>query len=119
MREYKGKLKLVNSLLDTSSFSLDIGAKTNPIGKITLDIDKSVRPAIVGDTRYLPFKKNFFEVIFFLDVIEHLPLNSEPKALEEIHRVLQHNGRLVLTTPIDSFLYTFSDAAFWFKKHRH
>jgi len=47
----------------------------------------------------LPFKDNFFDVITFSEVIEHL----EPKKLEfvfnEIKRVLKNNGLFLISTP--------------------
>ena len=45
----------------------------------------------------LPFKENFFDMILFNDVIEHL---ENPKvALENISRVLKKGGVLYITTP--------------------
>jgi len=45
-----------------------------------------------------PFEDRSFDIVLFLDVIEHL--HSSPKrALKEINRVLKPNGALILTTP--------------------
>lgn len=45
----------------------------------------------------LPFADDSFDVIFFLDVIEHL--SAPKKSLQEIRRVLRKDGYLVVTTP--------------------
>lgn len=52
---------------------------------------------IVGDVHSLPFKKEIFDLVTFLEVIEHL--DSPIQALREISRVLETNGKLILTTP--------------------
>lgn len=45
----------------------------------------------------LPFDGDSFDVIFFLEVLEHL--SAPKKSLQEIKRVLQKDGYLVITTP--------------------
>jgi methionine biosynthesis protein MetW len=45
----------------------------------------------------LPFENNYFDIIFFGDIIEHL-FNPEA-ALQEIKRILKPNGRLILSCP--------------------
>lgn len=45
-----------------------------------------------------PFEGESFDIVFFLDVIEHIH-NSPKKALKEIRRILVSNGILVITTP--------------------
>ena len=44
-----------------------------------------------------PFKDAFFEIVFLMEVIEHL-VNPD-NCLREINRVLKHSGVLVMTTP--------------------
>jgi len=45
-----------------------------------------------------PFKDQSFNIVFLLDVIEHIPSSPE-KVLKEIRRVLTANGIFVMTTP--------------------
>jgi SAM-dependent methyltransferase len=45
-----------------------------------------------------PFEANWFDVVLFCEVIEHLLMNPLG-ALREVHRVLRPGGSLVVTTP--------------------
>ncbi len=60
-----------------------------------------------------------FDKILLLEVIEHLPKNTEAQALKEIHRLLKEGGTLVLSTPNDTFLTAIFDPAYWLIGHRH
>lgn len=52
---------------------------------------------VQGDCYHLPFEDGSFDIVLLTDVIEHL---KDPQAcLKEIRRVLNHSGRLVVTTP--------------------
>ena len=46
-----------------------------------------------------PFKKNFFDVITNLQLIEHLTIEDNIKLMKETYRVLKKKGRLIITTP--------------------
>lgn len=60
----------------------------------------------VGSVNNLPFEDNSFDVVIFLAVLEHIPKDTEPQALAEIHRVLKPNGLLILETP-NKHLFSF------------
>ncbi|MFQ6037799.1 MAG: class I SAM-dependent methyltransferase [Candidatus Aminicenantales bacterium] len=45
----------------------------------------------------LPFKSGAFDLVVSLDYLEHL--DEDEQCLQEIHRVLKPNGRLILATP--------------------
>ena len=47
----------------------------------------------------LPFKKNYFDVITMLAVIEHLDNEQISWILKECYSVLKKNGVLIITTP--------------------
>lgn len=57
--------------------------------------DKKVK-LILGDASNLPFKNNSFDKVIISEVIEHV--QKEDQVLSEIHRVLNLNGIMVLTT---------------------
>jgi ubiquinone/menaquinone biosynthesis C-methylase UbiE len=73
----------------------------------------------VGNALHLKFKNNSFETVTILDVIEHIPKNTEEKCLKEIKRVLKPNGHLIISTPNAHLLSILLDPAFFLLDHRH
>ncbi|GIV11261.1 MAG: type 11 methyltransferase [Fimbriimonadales bacterium] len=57
----------------------------------------------------LPFVSESFQVAFALDVLEHLP--DERPALQELYRVLQPNGLLIVSVPAYRWLWSKHDIA--------
>lgn len=57
-----------------------------------------------GSVTNLPFKSNTFQGLICLDVISHLTVKNDLKALKEFHRILKPGGILVLNLPAFSFL---------------
>lgn len=51
---------------------------------------------VQGDIRNLPFKDNFFDIVFDLSTLDHLPENQALKVLQEYTRVIKKGGVLVL-----------------------
>lgn len=51
---------------------------------------------VSAHSSHMPFKEKSFDIINFTEVIEHL--NNPQKALEEIHRLLKDDGKLILST---------------------
>lgn len=47
----------------------------------------------------LPLAENFYDKIFLLAVIEHMPLISVLPLFYELRRVLKKGGKIILTTP--------------------
>lgn len=68
-------------------------------------------PTIYGDAQKLSFGDNTFDVISFMEVLEHLP-NPEI-AVQECCRVLKPNGKLFFSMP---FLYPIHDAPFDYQR---
>lgn len=59
---------------------------------------KTKAKLVLGNlNKTLPYKSNFFDAIFALDIIEHL--ESPYKFLLELHRVLKKEGILFVQTP--------------------
>ena len=50
------------------------------------------------ETDKLPFKDNFFDLIIFTEIIEHLTLNPN-NYMQKLKKILKKNGKLLITTP--------------------
>ena len=51
----------------------------------------------------IPIKKPVFDVVTALEIIEHV--NKPEKVLKEIKRILKRNGKAIVSTPNNSFLW--------------
>lgn len=69
-------------------------------------------------TEPMPFKKNSFDVVFFLMTIEHLPKGTEFVSIKNINRVTKKNGLLFLSTMNDHMIGNYFDPAYFFG-HKH
>lgn len=68
----------------------------------------------------LPFKDNFFDVIFAADVLEHF--YERKFILKEFYRVLKKKGVLLISGPTENMIYKISRRIifwFWKKKEDH
>jgi ubiquinone/menaquinone biosynthesis C-methylase UbiE len=79
--------KLVKNQLES------IGIKT-----ICCDINKNLKPDVVGDIRKLPFENNAFDTVVAFEVLEHQPFEDFEKALLELKRVSKKN--IIISVPI-------------------
>ena len=52
-----------------------------------------------GRLTALPYAGGEFDRAMCLDVLEHLPFDEQPTALEELHRVLKPGGELLVSVP--------------------
>ena len=109
---------LEKELLDIEKTIKIVGVE--PDRKAVAFANKNIKNAkfLVGDALKLPVKENFADIVTLFDVIEHVPTNTERQALEEVNRVLKHNGLLFLSTPNSTFFMNLLDPAFYFG-HRH
>lgn len=94
----------------TSVRTLDIGAGGSSYqrffpNRVTIDIDPTRKPDIVGDAENLPFKDGEFECILCTEVLEHI--QNTARAVGEMRRVLKPGGTLILTT---RFVYPIHDS---------
>lgn len=72
-----------------------------------------------GSALKMPFKDKFFDTVVFSEVLEHLPIGTEKRAISEINRVLKPNGTLILTTPSNHIISIILDPAYFLIGHRH
>jgi len=81
---------------------LEIGGGLNPLPIDHINMDILDNPSIdikhnLEDTPY-PFKDNSFNTIIGLYIIEHISWRRVKTVLEELYRILNYDGSLILTT---------------------
>ena len=88
---------------------LDVGGRkirkrgdfTPPADKVDswqyLNIDASSNPDYLSSADKIPVEDNFFDMVIMTEVLEHL--ENPEDALNEVYRVLKHNGKLVASMP--------------------
>ncbi len=74
---------------------------------------------MIGSAIDLPFEDNFFDTVVSWDVIEHIPVKTENKMLEEISRVLKPEGVASISTPYKHLINNLMDPAWFLIGHRH
>jgi 2-polyprenyl-3-methyl-5-hydroxy-6-metoxy-1,4-benzoquinol methylase len=84
-------LKVANDL-DFQVVGVEPSSYLCEFGKREYNLD--LRPSILQDQE---FKDNEFDIISMWDVIEHL--DQPGKVLEEIHRILKPDGKLIINYP--------------------
>lgn len=74
---------------------------------------------LIAGADKLPFSNSYFDTVLMMDVIEHLPKESEISVLKEIRRVIKPGGILIISTPNKHFLSILLDPAYFLIGHRH
>lgn len=74
---------------------------------------------IVAKADKLPLPNSYFDTVFLMDVLEHVPKGSEDEVLRQIHRVIKPGGILVISTPNKHPLSILLDPAYFLLGHRH
>ncbi|NJN67368.1 MAG: class I SAM-dependent methyltransferase [Chloroflexaceae bacterium] len=64
-----------------------------------IDLNYESDYVLRGSACRIPFQDQSVGLVLFLDVLEHLAFEEQPKALEEFYRVLSPKGYLVLSIP--------------------
>lgn len=111
------KFNFVKKNIITSHCHLDIGCGSGTFisllnNKLSVGIDISKKQINFARKNYssknkkffvykkkIPFKKNYFDSISLIELIEHLSDNQIKLLMKEVHRVLKKNGSIYITTP--------------------
>ena len=86
-----GRGVLTNEIraFNIKAFGLDLGQDVETVGA-------------VGNAICAPFATSTFAVILALDIIEHLPMDAQPRLWWEIRRLLRPGGLLLATVPTET-----------------
>jgi ubiquinone/menaquinone biosynthesis C-methylase UbiE len=99
----------------------NVNAKCKCYGVDVIDSDIAVKLDCtfkVGDVRALPFPDAFFDIVFVLDILEHLK-DDVDLAIKELRRVMKPEGIVILSGPTESIFYQFCRRIlFWVDKKR-
>jgi len=87
---------------DVTGIELDAGA-------VAFCRERGLEQVVEGSAESLPFSDGAFDMVFALDVIEHL--DDDEAGLREFLRVLKPGGKLVVTVPAYQFLWSQHDEA--------
>ena len=87
------------NFLDKKKISYGVDVSSNQIKYARKKYQTKKHKFFLVKNNILPFKKNTFDVITNLQLIEHLPMESNKKLIKETYRVLKPSGKLIITTP--------------------
>jgi 2-polyprenyl-3-methyl-5-hydroxy-6-metoxy-1,4-benzoquinol methylase len=108
---YARKLRWVDGVFERISKDariLDVGAgegalveRYRGIGFDVVGVDSAFDSELVtrADLLSLPFEAGTFDVVLCLDVLEHIELLSQPRAVAEIARVMKPRAKLLVSVP--------------------
>lgn len=64
-----------------------------------IDLNVSSDHVFKGDILDMPYGEDSFDLVLFLDVIEHLNVQDQLPALMELKRILKDDGKIVISIP--------------------
>ncbi|MBG0784430.1 MAG: methyltransferase domain-containing protein [Anaerolineaceae bacterium] len=97
----RGEIAYQSAMKDSRVIGLDYAFAA-------LDLAKKLRekaqekgkpfPLMLSDARNLPFPENTFDIIFMLDIVEHLAQDDLISVFRQVHHCLKPGGRLIIHT---------------------
>lgn len=108
---YLEKLKFVNKFLIRNAKGkkiLDVGSGDGALVEKYhkqgyniqgLDLNYSSKSVKKGNITKLPYKRDSFDIVLCLDMLQYLTFKDQERALQEIERVTKKNGFILITVP--------------------
>ncbi|MEM2351264.1 MAG: class I SAM-dependent methyltransferase [Thermoproteota archaeon] len=96
----RGELILNCALKGSTAIGCDFSSDALKLAKSAIDQLPLKNNAFLcqADVKYLPFRDGIFDLIFLIDVAEHLYPDELRKCLTEIYRVLKSTGTVIIHT---------------------
>jgi len=95
---------LCRLIRESSRLAIAVDVDGETLQRVRLADDRAI--LVEASATRLPIRTASVDIVLFLDVLEHV--DNEPRAIEEIHRVLRPGGTLLLSVP-HSGLFAFLD----------
>jgi len=89
-------------------FALPVGMDISPIA-LAIARGRVAIPLVAGDAWKLPFADGSFDLVTYLDVLEHV--RHDIACIEECRRVLRPGGYMIVSAPAMDFLWSEHDEA--------
>jgi 2-polyprenyl-3-methyl-5-hydroxy-6-metoxy-1,4-benzoquinol methylase len=101
VRDFLNNLRQDARILDAGCGEGILVEEYSRRGRLIEGIDLNYESEYVkrGNLLSLPYENGSFDAVLFLDVFEHLAFSDQPKALQEIKRVLKLKGNLLISAP--------------------
>lgn len=71
-----------------------------------VDKNYSSKTVLQGDILSLPLRDGVFDLVLFLDVIEHLDFRDQERGLDEVRRVAKPDGTVIISIPNLAHFYS-------------
>jgi len=94
----RGEMLVRSAQTKANTFGVDYASCAIKLSKEALLKNNLKAEVLKIKDQRLFFKDNFFDVVFLLDVVEHLYPQELEKTLAEVKRVLRPQGRLIIHT---------------------
>jgi SAM-dependent methyltransferase len=92
---------------DYSAFGMDISEESMKFCRM-----RSLENLLRGSVDRIPFKDSVFNIVISLDVLCNMNVQDDFKTLEELYRVIDTNGVLLINLPAYNFLRSRHDESF-------
>lgn len=91
-------LKLLQDHSFEQLYGADYSRRAIEFGKLMLPSAHLTEASIV----HLPYVEHFFDAVFLIETLEHIPPDEISPILQELKRVLKPGGQLIITVPSDA-----------------
>ncbi|MCX7765912.1 MAG: class I SAM-dependent methyltransferase [Candidatus Sumerlaeia bacterium] len=95
-------------LTELNNFAFSLGVDFS-MSALCFCRKRGLKDLICADVNYLPFTDSCCDLVFALDLLEHI--SDDEKVLQEIWRICRPGGMLLLTVPAHQFLWSEHDEA--------